>query len=109
MIAFLLWSSYPNLDFVARVGLKVPDELEALIARREYELVYDAGPLVPEDFVDAFAWAGTPQEVARQFGSVVDLGIRRIGCWVLPPPEGDLESVVRLLAEEVIPKVREMK
>jgi 5,10-methylenetetrahydromethanopterin reductase len=109
MIAFLLWSSYPNLDFVARVGLKVPDELEALIARRDYELMYEAGPLVPEDFVDAFAWAGTPQEVARQIGSIVDLGVRRIGCWVLPSPEGDLESVVRLLAQEVIPKVREMK
>jgi 5,10-methylenetetrahydromethanopterin reductase len=109
MIAFLLWSSYPNLDFVARVGLKVPDELEALIARRDYELMYKAGPLVPEDFVDAFAWAGTPEEVAKKIGRIADLGIRRFGCWVLPPPGGDLESVVRLLAQEVIPKVREMK
>ena len=107
MIAFLLWSSYPNRDFVARVGLKVPDELEAIISRRDYELMVDAGHLVPEDFVDAFAWAGTPQDVARQIGSVVDLGVRRIGCWVLPPPRGNLESVVRLLAEEVIPKVRD--
>jgi 5,10-methylenetetrahydromethanopterin reductase len=109
MIAFLLWSSYPNLDFVARVGLKVPDKLEALIARRDYELMYEAGPLIPEDFVDAFAWAGTPQEVVEKIGRIVDLGIRRVGCWVLPPPDADLESVVRLLAEEVIPKVREMK
>ncbi len=109
MIAFLLWSSFPNLDFVSRVGLKVPDELEALIARRDYELMYKTGPLVPEDFVDAFAWAGTPQEVARQIGSVADLGIRRVGCWVLPPPRGDLESVVRLLAQEVIPKVRDRR
>ena len=109
MIAFLLWSSYPNLKFVARVGLKVPDELEALIARRNYELMYEAGPLVPEEFVDAFAWAGTPQDVAGQIGRVVELGIRRVGCWVLPPAEGDLESVVRLLAKEVIPRVREMK
>ncbi|MFQ5850215.1 MAG: LLM class flavin-dependent oxidoreductase [Candidatus Binatia bacterium] len=107
MIAFLLWSSYPDRSFVAQVGLKVPDELEALIARREYELMDKAGHLVPEDFVDAFAWAGTPEEVARKIGSVVNLGIRRVGCWVLPPPGGDLESVVKLLAEKVIPRVRE--
>jgi 5,10-methylenetetrahydromethanopterin reductase len=71
--------------------------------------MYEAGPLIPEDFVDAFAWAGTPQEVVEKIGRIVDLGIRRVGCWVLPPPDADLESVVRLLAEEVIPKVREMK
>lgn len=109
MIAFLLWSSYPNWSFVTQVGLKVPDELEALIARRDYEIMHAAGPLVPEDFVDAFAWAGTPEEVAGKISRVVDLGIRRVGCWVLPPPEGDLESVVKLLAKEVIPRVREMK
>lgn len=107
MIAFLLWSSYPNRAFVTQVGLKVPDRLERLIARREYELMFDAGPLVPEDFVDAFAWAGTPDEVANKIARVADLGIERFGCWVLPAPRGDLESVIRLVAEEVIPRVRE--
>jgi 5,10-methylenetetrahydromethanopterin reductase len=106
MIAFLLWSSYPNRDFVTENGLKVPDDLEEMIATRNYELMYEAGPLVPDEFVDAFAWAGTPEEVAEKISRIADLGVGRFGCWALIPPGGDLESVIRFLAEEVIPNVR---
>lgn len=106
MIAFLLWSSYPNRDFVTQLGMEVPSELEALIAKRDYELMFEAGPLVPEEFVDAFAWAGTPEETAAKIGRIADMGIRRFGVWVLAPPGGGIESVIRLMAEEVIPRVR---
>lgn len=106
MIAFLLWSSYPNRDFVTQSGMEVPAELEAMIARRDYELMFDAGPLVPEEFVDAFAWAGTPEEVAARIARIADMGIRRFGTWVLAPPGGGIESVIRLIAEEVMPRVR---
>lgn len=106
MIAFLLWSSYPNRDFVTQLGMEVPSELETLIAKRDYELMFEAGPLVPEEFVDAFAWAGTPEEVAAKIGRIADMGIRRFGVWVLAPPGGGIESVIRLMAEEVMPRVR---
>ena len=105
MIAFLLWSSYPNRDFVTQLGMEVPAELEAMIARRDYELMFEAGPLVPEDFVDAFAWAGTPEEVAVKITRIAEMGIRRFGTWVLAPTGGGIESVVRLIAEEIIPRV----
>ena len=106
MIAFLLWSSYPNRDFVTRLGMEVPAELEAMIAKRDYELMFEAGPLVPEEFVDAFAWAGTPEEVAAKITRIAEMGIRRFGTWVLAPPEGGIESVIQLIAEEVMPRVR---
>ena len=106
MIAFLLWSSYPNRDFVTRCGLKIPANLEEMIAKRDYELMYEAGPLVPEEFVDAFAWAGTPEDVASQIRKIADIGVQCFGFWALIPPGGDLESVIRLIAEEVIPRVR---
>lgn len=105
MIAFLLWSSYPNRDFVSQVGLEVPPELEKMIAKRDYELMFEAGPLVPEAFVDAFAWAGTPEEVAAKIGRIAEMGIRRFGVWVLAPPDGGIESVIKLIAEEVVPRV----
>jgi 5,10-methylenetetrahydromethanopterin reductase len=105
MIAFLLWSSYPNRDFVRQVGLEVPPELEKMIAQRDYELMFDAGPLVPENFVDAFTWAGTPKEVAAKIGLIREMGIRRFGVWVLPAPGGDVESVIKLIAERVVPAV----
>ena len=106
MIAFLLWSSYPNRDFVTQLGMEVPADLEALIAKRDYELMFEAGPLVPEEFVDAFAWAGTPEEVAARITRIAEMGIRRFGTWVLAPPGGGIESVIQLIAEEVIPRVR---
>jgi len=105
MIAFLLWSSYPNRDFVSHVGLEVPAELEEMIAKRDYELMFKAGPLVPEAFVDAFAWAGTPEEVAAKIRLIAGMGIRRFGVWVLAPPDGGIESVIRLIAAEVVPRV----
>ena len=106
MIAFLLWSSYPNRDFVTQLGMEVPAELEAMIAKRDYELMFEAGPLVPEEFVDAFAWAGTPEEVANKISRIAEMGIRRFGTWVLAPPGGGIESVIQLIAEEVMPRVR---
>ena len=106
MIAFLLWSSYPNRDFVTRLDMAVPAGLEAMIAERDYELMFEAGPLVPEEFVDAFAWAGTPEEVATRITRIADMGIRRFGAWVLAPPGGGIESVIQLIAEEVMPRVR---
>lgn len=106
MIAFLLWSSYPNRDFVTQLGMEVPADLEAMIAKRDYELMFEAGPLVPEEFVDAFAWAGTPEEVAAKINRIAEMGIRRFGTWGLAPPGGDIESVIQLIAEEVMPRVR---
>ena len=106
MIAFLLWSSYPNRDFVTQLGMEVPADLEALIAKRDYELMFEAGPLVPEEFVDAFAWAGTPEEVAAKITRIAEMGVRRFGTWVLAPPGGGIESVIQLIAEEVMPRVR---
>ena len=105
MIAFLLWSSYPNRDFVAQLGMEVPADLEAMIAKRDYELMFEAGPLVPEEFVDAFAWAGTPAEVAAKITRIAEMGIRRFGTWVLAPPGGGIESVIQLIADEVMPRV----
>ena len=105
MIAFLLWSSYPNRDFVTSLGMEVPDELEDMIAKRDYELMFEAGPLVPEEFIDAFAWAGTPEEVAAKITRIAEMGIRRFGTWVLAPPGGGIESVIQLIAEEVMPRV----
>jgi len=105
MIAFLLWSSYPNRDFVRQVGLEVPSELEQMISKRDYELMFEAGPLVPESFVDAFAWAGTPEEVTAKISLVAKMGIRRFGVWVLPAAGGDVETVIGLFAERVVPAV----
>jgi 5,10-methylenetetrahydromethanopterin reductase len=105
MLAFMLFLSYPDRGFVEQAGLRVPDDLERLIARREYDLMHDAGRLIPEEFVDAFAWAGTAEDVAAQIARIVRLGVREIGCWVQVPPGYDIEPSVRAIAQEVWPRV----
>ena len=71
--------------------MEVPADLEAMIAKRDYELMFKAGPLVPEEFVDAFAWAGTPEEVAAKITRIAEIGIRRFGTWV-PPRQGAVSN-----------------
>ncbi len=107
MVAKFLWISYPDRGFVREAGLEVPAELEALIARREYDLMHHVSEMVPDEFVDAFCWSGTPQRVAEQ---IIDIGkkcgIREFGVWVLCAPDQTREEALRLIAEEVVPRVK---
>ncbi|MCC6195815.1 MAG: LLM class flavin-dependent oxidoreductase [Burkholderiales bacterium] len=91
-IAVCLWSSYPDREFVHRLGLSVPEELEALIARRDYGLIYECGELVPDEFVPRFAWAGTIEDVSQQVRRVVtEAGITHLT--IMPIPCGDRSEV----------------
>ena len=58
-VGVFLWTSYPDREFVQRVGLEVPTELEHLIARRDYNLMASNAHLIPDAFVEKFCWAGT--------------------------------------------------
>ncbi|MFI5265893.1 MAG: LLM class flavin-dependent oxidoreductase [Chloroflexota bacterium] len=108
MIAFLLWSSYPDKGFVEQSGLTIPTELEALLAKREYDLMHGAGHLVPDEFVDAFAWAGTVEEVAQRVAAIARLGISRFGFWLQVPPGGDMEAMTRTVAIDVQKRAEEL-
>jgi len=107
MIAGLLWSSYPDRNFVKRVGLEVPAEIETLIAKRDYNLVAQAAKLVPDEFVKAFCWAGTPEMVAESVIVVARAsGIREFGFWALLAPGQTREDATQLIADEVLPRIR---
>lgn len=107
MIARFLWSSYPDRNFVHRAGLQVPDEIEALIAERDYSLVPRAAELIPDEFVQAFCWAGSPDMVADQVITIArETGIREFGFWALLAPGQSREESVRLIAGEVLPRIR---
>jgi 5,10-methylenetetrahydromethanopterin reductase len=63
----------------------------------------DAAALIPDEVVDRFAFAGTPQQVAAQAIDLLDAGALRVE---FGPPHGLDERVgVRLLAERVAPLV----
>lgn len=106
MVTVFLWTSYPDRRFVHRLGLEVPEELEQIIARRDYNLALEHAHLVPDAFVDRFCWAGTAEEVAEKVAAVVDLGIDHITILPHPPPGGDVLPTVEAFAMQVAPRVR---
>jgi 5,10-methylenetetrahydromethanopterin reductase len=107
MIARFLWSSYPDRNFVKRAGLAVPVDIEALIAKRDYDLVPQAAKLMPDEFVEAFCWAGAPQMVAARVIDVArETGLKEFGFWLLLAPGQTREEAVQLMATEVLPLIR---
>ena len=63
-----------------------------------------AGRLIPDELLDRFAFAGTPDHVARQVGDIFDAGAARVE---FGSPFGlEAEPGLRLLGERVLPEFR---
>ena len=108
MAGVFLWTSYPDRQFVERVGLQVPDEVEEIIAKRDYNLMVENAHLIPDEFVDKFCWAGTPEEVAQKVAAVVQMGIHNITFLPHPPRSGTIYETVREFALTVKPMVQDI-
>ncbi len=105
MISLLLMGSYPDRNFVHSMGLEVPEELEAICRQQNEQLSLESAHLVPDEFVDAFAWAGTPKEVAQMVARVVDMGITSITYLPQPPRGEGFAPNIKRFAQEVWPEV----
>lgn len=108
MIAGFLMSSYPDRGFVHQMGLEVPEELEAILREKNEARAYGAWQLVPDEFVEAFTWAGTPDEVAHQVAEIVKMGITQITVLPQPPRGHGVEPIMRAWMEEVVPRVKRL-
>ena len=105
-VSSFLTASYPDRSFLHGLGLAVPEQLERICRQQNDGIALDAGNLVPEEFLDAFTWAGTPSEVAEKVASVVDMGIRHI-TYVPYPSEGHtIASTMQSFAKEVMPRAQ---
>jgi 5,10-methylenetetrahydromethanopterin reductase len=103
IIAIMLWTSYPNKTFVQQAGLSVPPELEAILARRDYHRMVSNAHLIPDDFVDHFAWAGTAADVADRVAAISGMGLENITFVPNPPEGGDIRETVVEFATTVKP------
>ena len=108
MVGVFLWTSYPDREFVELVGLEVPAELEAIIAKRDYNLMAPNAHLIPDAFVDRLCWAGTAEDVARKVAQVVEMGIDNITFLPHPAEGSDIQETMRAFARTVRPMVEEM-
>jgi 5,10-methylenetetrahydromethanopterin reductase len=63
-----------------------------------------AGELIPDDVLDLFAFAGTPEQVAAQAQRLIDAGVHRVD---FGTPHGLTdEDGVRLIGERVLPLLK---
>ncbi|CAA0132975.1 Phthiodiolone/phenolphthiodiolone dimycocerosates ketoreductase [Mycolicibacterium vanbaalenii] len=100
MVAKLLWMSFPDRRFVADAGLSVPEELEEIIATRNYDALETVADLVPDSMIDTFCWAGTPDQLVDRVAAVLDaVEVTDIGFWLLRAPGQSLREALALLAE----------
>ena len=107
MIARILALSYPDHKFVNRAGLEVPKIMEELIAQKDPGQIPLIAQMVPDEFVSAFCWAGTPEMVAEQVVLVAKAsGLHDFGFWLLLAPGQSRTDAVKLLAQEVLPLIR---
>lgn len=103
IIAGSLGSSYPDRAFVEAVGLAVPTELEEIIRGGDEGRIWAAAPLVPDEFVEHFAWAGTVEQVAGQVAQVAAAGITNIT--IVPSPPNNVTPTLTAFAQEVMPRI----
>lgn len=108
MVGVFLWTSFPDRTFVRTVGLEVPDNLESIIAKRDYNLVLENTHLIPDEFVDKFCWAGTAEEVAWKVAQVVKMGFKNITFLPHPPAGKSIIETMREFSLTVKPMVEEL-
>jgi 5,10-methylenetetrahydromethanopterin reductase len=106
MISLFLMASYPDRRFVHSLGLEVPEELEDICVQKNEELSRDAGHLVTDELVDAFTWAGTPEDVAHMVAQVVDVGVDNITFLPHPLCGESPAGIIKDFSQEVMPRVR---
>jgi 5,10-methylenetetrahydromethanopterin reductase len=90
-----------GLDRTVEVDPALLEKMAGLLRVHEYEA---AGRLIPDDLLDKFTFAGTPEEVAAHAAAVYDAGVTRIefdSPFGLTPATG-----VELLGTRVLPILR---
>jgi 5,10-methylenetetrahydromethanopterin reductase len=106
-VAVAMWGSRGVLG---QIGVTLPPAVLRFMDEHPYryepELVGELGRLLPDELLDEFSIAGTVEEVAARLVRIARLGIGQAALWLFPPAGGDLESVMRPLTADVLPRVR---
>ena len=105
MIAMMVMASYPDSAFVRHAGLELTPELEAMCQQKNEALALASGHLIPDEFVQSFAWTGSPATIAAQIAAATEVGYSEVVILPQPLNESSVDTI-RRFATEVIPRFR---
>jgi 5,10-methylenetetrahydromethanopterin reductase len=97
-------------NILEKIGVTLPADVLAFMDERGYRFerkqLTELGALLPDDMLDQFSLAGTPEEVTEKLIRVGRLGIGHAAMWPFPAKGMSLDETIRLLAKEVVPAVQ---
>lgn len=96
-VALPVWVSYPNWGYVEALGIRIPDELAQLTARRDYRDIAAAGRLLPPEMIDHYAIAGTESEVTERIRALLPL-VDELIVHPVATPSADVDEVAERVA-----------
>lgn len=104
-VAVAMWGSK---EILPEIGVTLPPQILRLMEESpySYEVVSDVARLIPDELLDEFSVAGTADEVAEKLIRIGRMGIGQAALWLFPPAGNDVETVLKPLAEEVLPRVQ---
>jgi alkanesulfonate monooxygenase SsuD/methylene tetrahydromethanopterin reductase-like flavin-dependent oxidoreductase (luciferase family) len=106
-VAVAMWGSR---EILPELGVALPEAILRFMSEHAYsaadEVISEVARRIPDPLLDEFSVTGTPEDVASHLVRIRRLGVGQAALWLFPPRGDDLEGQLRLLAEEVIPRVR---
>jgi 5,10-methylenetetrahydromethanopterin reductase len=106
-VAVAMWGSR---EILPELGVILPEEITRFMAEHAYsaadEVISEVARRIPDRLLDEFSVTGTAEEVASHLVRIARLGVGQAALWLFPPRGDDLDGQLRLLAEEVVPRVR---
>lgn len=112
MLAALLISKKPDFSFLEPLGLTMPARLAELVETTRYghdpSAILPVAHAIPDDFVEALAVAGTPDDVVRSVSRMASRGVDQLIAYPMPDPGQTHDDILRRLAQDVMPRVQSL-
>jgi 5,10-methylenetetrahydromethanopterin reductase len=102
-------SQYPHWEYLAELGVTMPEAFTALAAERPADAAERAAALFPEDAVEAMVLAGNPERVARQLARALHPRITSVTLRPHAMKGQSIGDVVRAFAEQVVPRALDIR
>ena len=109
MLAALLVSKKPDFAFIEQLGLSMSPQLTDAVMRTSYghnrDEMQHVADLIPGEFVDCLAVAGTPDQVTESICRMQREGVSQFIAYPIPSGDQSRKDVLRRLAMDVMPAV----